>query len=172
MWTKAGHAPPDYNASVLCLHSSTGTQSFAKQRKVFLRCKWADFKKKQQQLNASLALHKHLTAPRFVLKSTGTILKSLILLDCQTPLYSALLLNASCCPLFTRESGVTYQLSLVDTYGKECCTESSKVTLHKSSVGVTWHSLNFLRLNQVCRLRILAVCPLFYNDRGTVVRGR
>ena len=172
MWTKEGHAPPDYNASVLCLHSSTGTQSFAKQRKVFLRCKWADLKKTKKQLNASLALHKHLTAPRFVLKSTGTILKSLILLDCQTPLYSALLLNASCCPLFTRESGVTYQLSLVDTYGKECCTESSKVTLHKSSVGVTWHSLNFLRLNQVRRLRILAVCPLFYNDRGTVVRGR
>ncbi|KAK7114225.1 F-box only protein 15-like [Littorina saxatilis] len=70
-----------------------------------------------------------------------------------------------------KESGVTYQLSLVDTYGKECCTESSRVTYHKSSLGVTWHSFNFLPVIRVRRLRILAVCPLFYNEDGKAIKG-
>ncbi|XP_076470133.1 F-box only protein 15-like [Babylonia areolata] len=70
-----------------------------------------------------------------------------------------------------KETGITFQLSLVDSYGKEWCTESSKVTRHKSSAAVVWHSLSFLPLPQVRRLRILAVCPLFYNDAGVVVKG-
>ncbi|KAL8590040.1 hypothetical protein ACOMHN_007065 [Nucella lapillus] len=70
-----------------------------------------------------------------------------------------------------KETGITYQLSLVDGDGREQCCESSKVTLHKSSAGVVWHSLTFLPLGQVKRLRVLAVCPLFYNDQGAVVKG-
>ena len=75
-------------------------------------------------------------------------------------------------PLPSRKAGIGWILCFVDTDGGEHTVTHSDVFYFTMSVHVRWYSINIPPLHRIRKLRIYAVKPVFFDDKGKPVKNR